>query len=196
MIFVEGSEEPTWRFQCWYDATAQRDVYEHGVGNKDEICVISKVGPEGAPCGVMNDAVAGKVLVWPRDPNTGAVTGCCEFVMGGKRTDTYFTRPDWLQESQAKYTGQHVVHGVEADVWFVQASYDNHYAVRTDQPGQVPLSFWEHMGGSTPYKEWYFENFVVHEQKIEPPAQCVNVPLCPGQPNFKVKTHSYVTFGV
>jgi len=93
-----------------------------------------------------------------------------------------------LQESQAKYTGQHVVHGVEADVWFAQASYDNHYAVRNDQPGQVPLSFWEHMGGSTPYKEWYFENFVVHEQKkIEPPAQCVNVPLCPGQPNFKVR---------
>ena len=35
-------------------------MHEHGVGNKDEICVISKVGLEGAPCGVMNDAVAGK----------------------------------------------------------------------------------------------------------------------------------------
>jgi hypothetical protein len=169
---ADSLARPHWRFAYFYDAELGAELYRHGPGNGDEVCIPA---PAGAPCEVLDGRENRTYVSWGEDSQCS----CCIFEMA-----IGIIRRDWLARSGAKREGRRRIRGVDTDVWSAQGQYKNYYAATRD-PSQRPVRFWEYKGALL--KQWDFDLDTFRAGApaagtLDPRPCCRDAPACPTLP--------------
>ncbi|GMI08145.1 hypothetical protein TrLO_g14316 [Triparma laevis f. longispina] len=162
VLFTDEADSPlpnkTWPMTYFYDETIKSELYQHGEGNGDMVCINVAHYPPGDPCNVLT-APDGHTYIVHLETNS-----CCR-----SPRHLGMLKSTWMINSNTTYNGTATINGELADQWTCMGSVngENNYAATTTED-RKPVAFWEEKNNLT--KRW---DFVLDTYDVSQPDSSV-----------------------